>query len=302
MKNKTLENRAARFKRLFKKKELVTPYLAFVKISKKKMNLIKNHSMQYLSEILDQNTNKKEDVLLKYFGRKKNFLKNITPTGMILPKNNTSLEFNILLKSWYNAIRSLEIYDKLENCHTPAHLRVKWPTSQKKDLNRPRHAPEELHFDSWSGYSSHGLTFLLGVLGDTQKNRVRFFVPNDDYKEKWLLKDFKPTVSELKACYTPIDDTPSYGEIAIVDTCTLHQTFRENNSEIRFSIDNIFRSKIKLQTKEYIERYRRQELTSVELLSNLGSKCIYFFNHYPHQIKNTNGGSLDPTQFNFVKN
>ena len=301
MKNKILENRAERFKRLFKKNELVTPYLAFVKIPKKQMDLIKNQSIQYLSKILDHDANE-DDALLKYFERKKNSLKNITPTGMILPKNNTSLEFNILLKSWYDALKSLEIYNKLENCHTPAHLRVKWPVAKNKDLNRPRHAPEELHFDSWSGYSSHGLTFLLGVLGDTQKNRIRFFMPNKNYKEKWLLKKCKPTILELNECYTPIDDKPSYGQIAILDACTLHQTYRENSCEIRFSIDNIFRSKFKLQSKEYIEKYRKNELTSIKLLNKLGSECVYFFNHSPDQIKDTKGGSIDPTHFNFVKN
>lgn len=301
MKNSYLIDRSNRFKKIFKNSDLVTPFLAFVDVKKKDMDLIRTHSIQYLSRILDEPSLNKEEELINVFKQKKDDVTNVTPTGMILPKNDTSLEYNLLLRSWYSAIRNLDIFDHLENCHTPAHLRVKWPLPVQKDLDRPRHAPEEMHFDSWSGYSSHGLTFLLGVLGDTPKNRIRFFEPNENFDETWLKKENKPSIEVLNKCYSPIEAKPKYGQIAILDTCTLHQTYRENNSDIRFSIDNIFRTKPKLSAEEFIEPDRKNELTDVNLLSELGSDCMYLCYHLINQKKDTNGGAIDPTAFKFIK-
>ncbi len=301
MKNKYLIERSNRFKKIFKTSELISPFLAFVDVKKRDMDLIKKHSIQYLSRILDESSINSEDGLLKVFKENKKKVLNITPTGMILPKRDTSLEYNLLLRSWYNAIKNLRISEYLNDCHTPAHLRVKWSLPIQKDLDRPRHAPEEMHFDSWSGYSSQGLTFLLGVLGDTSRNRIRFFEPNENYDENWLRKDGKPNNKKLEESYKPIDAKPKYGQIAILDTCTLHQTFRENESDIRFSIDNIFRAKFKLPFDEHIEHDRKNELTSIDLLSQLGSDCMYLCHHLLKQKKDTNGGAIDPTAFKFIK-
>ena len=265
------------------------------------MDLIRAHSINYLSRILNDPSLNKEEKLLDAFKKCKEKILNVTPTGMILPKKDTSLEYNLLLRSWYSAIKNLDIFEYLENCHTPGHLRVKWPLPVQKDLDRPRHAPEEMHFDSWSGYSSHGCTFLLGVLGDTEKNRIRFFEPNDYFDEAWLKKDSKPSNEILNNCYSSIDAKPKYGQIAILDTCTLHQTYRESKSDIRFSIDNIFRTKIKLSTNEFIETDRKNELTDVNLLSELGSECMYLCYHLIEEKKDTNGGAIDPTTFKFVQ-
>ena len=167
-----IAKRIERFSNIFEKKDLVSPLIANIKLKKDSFNRIKNASILYLAKIMNLDYFPDESTIMELI--EKHEFKNITPTGMILPKNYSSIEYNLFLREYYSAISELYFFNKLESCHTPAHLRIKWPKTRKSDLERPRHAPEELHFDSWSGYSSLGLTFLIGVIGDIEKNRVNF--------------------------------------------------------------------------------------------------------------------------------
>jgi len=300
MKNTDLENRVSRFKKIFNKEDLVHPLIASIKLKSHLFEDIKNSSLAYLSSVLGEGTKNNFDQVISNFQQAESGLKNVTPTGMVLPKINTSLEYNLLLRSYYKALREEYFFEKFSFCHTPAHLRVKWPTVKYADLNRPRHAPEEMHFDSWSGYSSHGVTLLLGVLGDVENNRVNFYSPNDHFQEKWLIKEHKPQEKELLRCYSQIDFIPPEGYLVLLDTAVLHQTYREQKADIRFSIDNIFIPKLGLDSVENIEYGRRLELTDPNLLCNLGSECLYFCDQNEGQIKDSRGGSIDPTSFKFI--
>lgn len=298
--NNNLIGRINRFKNTFHEDDLVHPLIARIRLSDAQFNSIKNAALIYLSRILKAPSIKNELSLLDHFKLHGESLNNITPTGMILPKTKTSLEYNLLLREYYSAINDLYFSEKLSFCHTPAHLRVRWPTANSDDLIRPRHAPEELHFDSWSGYSSHGLTFLLGLMGDVKGNRVNFYEPNDSYDENWLLQEKKPHSEILNSAYKLINWKPEFQDLVILDTSVLHQTFRETNADLRFSIDNIFTLKERLNTTEFIEPAREEELTSPKLLSELGSRCLYFCDHNENQFKDSKKGTVDPTSFKFI--
>ena len=58
---------------------------------------------------------------------------------------NTNCYYQKEILLHYNAFLTFYKFgNEYRCCHTPAHLRVKMP---EQDLNRPRHAPEDLHFD-----------------------------------------------------------------------------------------------------------------------------------------------------------
>jgi hypothetical protein len=301
MRSRNLEARIARFRRIFRESDLKHPLLAVVDVPQESMINIVFHAELYLSAALKLARPLHGDELLSAFEAEREALSNVTPTGMILPKQSSSLEYNLLLRSYYQMIVSLYIAEHMKDCHTPAHLRVKWPEAEIADLQRPRHAPEEMHFDTWSGYSSHGFTFLLGVLGDVEGNRVRFFDPPNRFEENWLLNESKPSSEALSQMFEPLNIIPKYGQIVVMDSALLHQTFREQNSGIRFSIDNIFRSFEALPFDERIEPARGKELTPLEDLARLGATSFYFCDHLDHELKDSKGGSVDPTQCQFVR-
>ncbi len=301
MNDNIIESRKERFENIFKKQDLVHPLIASIQLEEKQFNILKNSSINYLAKILDIEDNLTEEKILEQYIKKGSELKNTTPTGMILPKKRTSLEYNILLRDYYQIINGMYFSNELSYCHTPAHLRVKWPNPRREDLSRPRHAPEEVHFDSWSGYSSHGLTFLIGVLGDVKNNRVNFLSPNKKFKEEWLSQANKPSSEDLMDGYEVINFIPEKKSLVILDTAVLHHTFRESDAGIRFSIDNIFLAKQKIISPENIEEFRRAELMDPKLLCNLGSECMYYCNHDDEERKDSKQGSIDPTSFVFHK-
>ena len=65
--------------------------------------------MDYLASIVNYPEYKTEKDLMKEFEicHDIGFVKNITPTGMILPKRNTSLHYNAFLKAFYKSIHRL---------------------------------------------------------------------------------------------------------------------------------------------------------------------------------------------------
>ena len=298
--NKFLSERSDRFAAIFKKEDLVCPLLAAVDIPITRMKSIEHASQTFLAAAMNLPNFLESNEILDIFYKKRESHINITPTGMILPKKHSSLEYNLLLRNYYNLVNEMYFSNALDDCHTPAHLRVKWSNVYLKDLKRPRHAPEEKHFDSWSGYSSHGLTFLLGIHGDIIGNRVKFYIPNKLYDEKWLQQKNKPSPELLDNCYELIDYIPSYGQLVIMDTCLLHQTFRESGCGTRLSMDNIFRLKKTMSFEEHIEPARQKELTKFEQLTKLGTDCFYFCSHDDTQRKDTLGGTIDPTELKFA--
>jgi hypothetical protein len=301
MKSNNLEARIARFQKIFRDSDLKHPLLATIDVPKKSMDLIVAHAEQYLSAVLKLDSIYRGKALISAFEIQGRDIQNISPTGMILPKRDTAIEYNLLLRSYYKMICSLYFADRLKDCHTPAHIRIKWSQSQSTDLERPRHAPEEMHFDSWSGYSSHGMTFLLPVLGDVQGNRVRFFDPPDQFEEKWLVNNTKPSAEIRHNLFKHINVVPKYGQLVIMDTALLHQTYRERESSIRFSIDNIFRSHLFLPFDEAIEIERQKELTPLSDLTDLGARTFYLCDHTDSDRKDSKGGSVDPTQCHFIR-
>lgn len=301
MRSISLEARIARFKRIFRESDLKHPLLAIIDVPQESMIKIVFHAELYLSAVLKLARPLHGDDLLAEIECGRGNLCNVTPTGMILPKQSSSIEYNLLLRSYYQMIASLYIAEHLKDCHTPAHLRVKWPETRSADLHRPRHAPEEMHFDTWSGYSSHGLTFLLGVLGDVERNRVRFFDPPNQFDESWLSTHEKPSAEYLTQIFDPVDIIPKYAQLVVMDSALLHQTFRDENSGTRFSIDNIFRCVEALPFDERIEPARDKELTPLEDLAKLGATSFYFCNHLDHETKDSKNGSVDPTQCQFVR-
>ena len=301
MKANSIFNRINRFENIFLKSDLAHPLLAIVKIPEQDFLQLKFHVELYLNSVLGNLSVLTGKDLVDEFVHRRALIRCITPTGMILPKRDTSIYYNLMLRTYYRVISKLYFFRTLKDCHTPAHLRVKWADSSSDEVFRPRHAPEEMHFDTWSGYSSHGLTFLLSVLGDSSNNRVRFFAPTEVFDDDWLSNSKKPSVDLLETCFKPLEIVPGYGSLVIMDAALLHQTYREPGCGARVSIDNIFRTHEVLSSEEFMEPARQSELTAISDLTCLGAESYYFCYHSDDDRKDSKGGSIDPTECRFVR-
>ena len=296
----TFNIREKRFKTLFKEEHLVTPLLAVIPVERSLYDNLKRSSIIYLSKVLGIKELPNDKEITDICTSRSNEFTNITPTGMILPKAKTSIEYNLLLRDYYLLIRSMYFADKFIECHTPAHIRVKWEEAQESNLNRPRHAPEEPHFDSWSGYSSQGITLILGLFGDIERNTIKFYTPRGRIDESWLIQGTKINSDKLLDNYDAIKYSAPEGSIIAMDTALLHQTSRKEGCGTRFSIDNIFLTEKMMNIPEHIEKYRKDELTKVDDLYELGSKNYYYCYHEDEERKDTKGGAIDPTACQYI--
>jgi hypothetical protein len=243
-----------------------------------------------------------EEEIVEQFSRRREEIRNVTPTGMILPKNYSILEFNVLMREFYQAMGTLGIDDLIEVWQIPMHIRIKYPEARRENLDRPRHAPEELHCDSWSGYSTHGVTVLIPLLGDIEGNRVAFYRPRGGIDETWLGPAVRKERPDLAPHYQEVPYGARRGEIQLFDAATLHATHRTPGCGIRFSIDNILVPRLRPEgSMEVIEAARRQEQLSHRELLEIGTARIFCFPDRDDQFKDTQEGAVDPTTFSSVR-
>jgi len=261
----------------------------------------------YLSRVLQaEHPILDEEEILGLLQDRRESLRNVTPTGMILPKRYSTVEYNHLMGAFYRAVDSLGFGDLIHNWQIPMHIRLKYPQATGDNLNRPRHAPEERHIDSWSGYSTCGVTFIVPLLGDTINNSVEFWRLKDPrtFREEWLVHQFDKTKEHAIAeFYEPVDFQLQPGEVFMFEAAALHATRRTADCGIRVSIDNIFTPFLGLDEAaiEVVSDQRRAEqLTHAELVE-IGAGLLFLFPDADEDRRDTQGGTRDPITFELRK-
>lgn len=239
-----------------------------------------------------------ERELLNAFVKHQQTIKNITPNGLIVPKRHTNLEYNFLVRTFAEIINTLQIEDLIVSWHIPLNLRIKYGPVSEENMKR-HHPTEHIHSDSWAGESSESVTTHLPILGDTEKNRVLFYDPPQNFHEDWL----KPRPSyqdgaEIAGRYSPINFIPKKGDIVIADFATLHSSSRFADSGPRVSIDTTFvlkKPQSHDQQQERIHPWRENERASHQVLASLGESHLLFFPDDVNQQVDSAGGFKHPT-------
>ena len=166
----------ARLAKRFRCKKITNLALE-VKLPKNLFENICIATKTYVAKCIDsQNVILNEKKLLKKFLSKKKFIKNITPNGIIVPKTEVALEFNLLIKSYVDIIKFLNIENLITNFHFPPNLRVKFAKINQNNINR-KHPTETMHADTWTGANPNWLAVHLFILGDIKNNHIRYAQP-----------------------------------------------------------------------------------------------------------------------------
>jgi hypothetical protein len=313
--NKTLlKKRIDRFDRLVSdiNCERPTSLSAIAELNETDFNNLILASKLYLSKVLKSNSIcLSEDEIIKRFNKKRESIPNITPTGMILPKRYSSVEYNFLMMTFYNCVSKILGQDKkISHWHIPMHIRVKFPKPTHQETNRPRHAPEHIHMDSWSSYSSYGVTCIIPLIGDVIKNSLDFWELNTkNYDEKWISPPLKNKVFDwnrhnlIIKNYKKVSFERRVRQVFLFDASTVHATSRIDNCGTRFSIDNIFIPKLTKQEEKYeqVSPERSMETKSHSSLLSIGKEEFFYFPDSDNDIRDTRGGSIDPINWRVIK-
>ena len=281
-----------------------------IKITKNLFKNIQSAAINYISRCFNDNeTIITEKDLLKKILSKSNKLSNLTPNGIIVPKIESSLEFNNLLKSYVQILKYLNLESSIEKFHFPPNLRLKLPNIKKSHMLR-KHPTEMMHSDTWTGANPNWCAVHLFVLGDIAKNNIRYAEPPNNFSENWL-KPLKKSNhgKDISKTYKIINYTPKKGCMIIADATIIHQYFRKKRAGIRVSIDTGFdlkMNKLKSFKKTKIDKYNVQKIREHETVSKndfiqIGKKTYF---HFPDSFKDRvfhKGGFKHPTNPKLIR-
>ncbi len=296
----SLESRKKAFTELTSRFECErpAPLLAVHKIQSALFSKLQTVTALYLSKCLghDEFILDEKELLGRFDGRGDK-IQNITPNGMVVPKRNTILEYNLIVQTFSSIIGSLGIHDLISSWHVPLNIRMKYGEVCGENLTR-HHPTEHIHSDSWAGESTESVTTMLMILGDISKNHVDFYDPPEDFEEEWLGP--RPTYLDGKVVadrYRKIDLTPEKGDLLISDFAGLHASSRLPGAGTRVTIDTTFvlKKTDDHRAAENIHEWREGERAAPHILEKVGEESILYFPDRPDQHVDSQGGFKHPT-------
>lgn len=105
-------------------------------------------------------------------------LPNVTPNGLVLPKEENMLAFNLLQREANEAFAALGMNDRIARIQFPLNVRLQSGAPNPQSALRPR-ASTKPHSDIWAGDPASGILVFLSVLGDPKHSGIRFFEPRE---------------------------------------------------------------------------------------------------------------------------
>tara|TARA_B100000029_G_scaffold512735_1_gene610236 strand:- start:851 stop:1792 length:942 start_codon:yes stop_codon:yes gene_type:complete len=160
---------------------------------------------------------------------------NITHNGLFVPKKEISLEYNLMLISFINLLKKLNLGHKIKYFIGPPQLRIKFGNKKKKFMPN---SSEYLHSDAWTQINTKSCsTLFLPLVGDYKKNYVEFFYPKHNYSDQWLDKRYFMDGKNMINHYKKLNLQYTTKKCLIADSSILHQSVTKNNCQARLSMD-----------------------------------------------------------------
>jgi hypothetical protein len=300
----SLKSRYARFGNLVErfdpnKETLVDSLISRVRIDDRLYHNLKTAVAIYISGCLPSGQCiTDENKLLEDFMLNRKKVRNCTPNGMLVPKREVLLEFNLVARAFMDVINSFNFGDLLHSWHVPLNVRYKDGHIVNGNLERA-YPTEDIHSDSWAGESADSVTTMIPLFGDTERNRVDYYSPPNDFEEKWLgpQSSYKHNAKIAKK-YAKIDVPYTKGFLYLADFATLHASARYLGAGSRISIDTTFAFPVQ---KEKIHPWRIDERAKHKDISNVGKDTLFLFsNSWDEQVYNM-GGFKHPSDLKIIK-
>ena len=160
---------------------------------------------------------------------------NRTPNGLLLPKSETFLSFNLVQGAVAEAFKACGLAAHFSRVQAPCNVRVVDSSGSEETDGRP-YSSAKPHTDVWNGEPVSAVLFNIPILGNPAAVKMAYYAPRHFPKELMgPLTDYN-----LGACV--LEDTESYDipfsfrHIYVSDSLCLHQTVRAADG-IRLSID-----------------------------------------------------------------
>lgn len=162
-------------------------------------------------------------------------LPNRTPNGVVLPRRDTFLAFNLIHHALAEIAESLGVLAAFSHVQIPCNVRLVDGTPDVETDARS-YASTKIHTDVWNGEPISSILFNIPVLGDPHAVDLRFYEP----------RRFPPELRRLLTDYTLGDGVAAsveeyrvpfaLGHLYISDALSLHRTVKRAPA-VRVSLD-----------------------------------------------------------------
>lgn len=163
-------------------------------------------------------------------------LPNRTPNGVIVPKKDIFLEYNIMQRCLSLIMKSLALDASISSIHLPVMTRLVDGRRDEVKDNRP-YASTKPHSDIWSKNPPHLIMIFIPVLGDVEHTGIEFFEPDENEMIKWIkpLSDYSEG-AHLLLFSQQYPLKLRKGFLYLTDAILIHNTVKKGGG-IRVSID-----------------------------------------------------------------
>ena len=162
-------------------------------------------------------------------------LPNITPNGLVLPKRQTYLAYNLIHTTVADVFDQLGLQPHIKSVHAPVNIRLVNGRPNPKVDDRPR-ASAKMHSDMWAGEPANAVMVFLPVLGEYGKIGIKWIEPPDFPTNLMRPLDNFDQGREIISGGLEYDASFNPGDIVLADPYLVHAT-QKNADGLRLSID-----------------------------------------------------------------
>ena len=182
-------------------------------------------------------------------------LPNVTPNGIVLPKQETYLSHMMLHREVVRVFEAAGLPEHIEAIQAPINVRLVSGRPDSTIDSRAR-ASAKFHTDIWAGEPASGFMVFLPILGDTKNIGIRWVEANG------IPADFRQSISDFDEGRHLIEGGTEYpvefrnGDVLLSDPLLIHAT-QKNGGQLRISIDVRCITKTKIADDEATPGTRR---------------------------------------------
>ena len=164
------------------------------------------------------------DDLTKCYSSEIMSLPNRTPNGLVLPKLECSLSYNVVVKNAVKLVSFLGMDDTCESAYMPINVRLPWG-APSPDVSTRAYSSLKWHTDIWAGEWAREVMVPTPLFGAFEKNGISFAEPPSDFYPTYVrdIPDYKDGEA-IAGRSRKYDLTMSIGSVYLVDSFLLHKT------------------------------------------------------------------------------
>lgn len=196
--------------------------------------------LAFLSACVGSNKILNEDAACAALLAKRGQLPNYTPGGMLAPKREHTLEFNLLHRAVAAAFSDYDIGGLVEGIDLPINVRLVYGQADPTRLGAP-FASSKRHSDVWAGVPADAAVVVLPVVGDIDHIYVECAeMPRElELGAMRAMSDYDE--GRDVPAVVPYEGGMKLGHLYVADARLLHWTVRKRASGVRVSVDLRFR-------------------------------------------------------------